>query len=116
MFLPRSRQLVAMGKEDFFAHEEPTSHHSLHQVVIQPLWGSDLTSPPAFQVDYTEKSGYKPGVAGDHRDGVSSYLGLNQTFDNNGSSRPSLIALIDLSFMATFLSLQAKFFYLETNS
>ena len=31
-------------------------------------------SPPAFQVDYTEKSGYKPGV--DHRDGVSSYLGL----------------------------------------
>ena len=31
-------------------------------------------SPPAFQVDYTEKSGYKPGV--EHRDGVSSYLGL----------------------------------------
>ena len=31
-------------------------------------------SPPAFQVDYMEKSGYKPGV--EHRDGVSSYLGL----------------------------------------
>ena len=73
MFLPRSRQLVAMGKEDFFAHEEPTGHHSLHQVVISSHYG-EQTSPPAFQVDYTEKSGYKPGV--DQRDGVSSYLGL----------------------------------------
>ena len=46
MFLPRSRQLVAMGKEDFFAHEEPSGHHSLHQVSQSAIMGIRLQGSP----------------------------------------------------------------------
>ena len=44
------------------------------RLAVRLITGIKVSPPPAFQVDYTEKSGYKPGV--EHRDGVSSYLGL----------------------------------------
>ena len=114
MFLPRSRQLVAMGKEDFFAHEEPGGHHSLHQVVILQLhyWDQSLT---------TSFSGWLHGEIG-----LQAWCGTQRRsfiifrFDN-GSSRPSLISWLisvscgDISVFTSQIFLFGDKFVIMTN-